>query len=196
VFRPKVMKVEIPTDVKTMPKSTDSAATDSIQSKPRSSILGQSGEMLVTQWLQQQGWSILARSWTSRWGELDVVALRESNGPVSQTENRVAFRKEDRMVAFVEVKTRSSGNWDADGLLAITLSKQAKLWKTAQLFLAQHPHLAEYPCRFDVALVSAMRSREALASDTWPTIALEQPIHWNGYRLTLGTYLESAFGLG
>jgi putative endonuclease len=108
----------------------------------------------------------------------------------------VAFRKSDRAVAFVEVKTRSSGNWDADGLLAITPSKQIKLWKTAQLFLAQHPALAESPCRFDVALVSAGRSRSTLESDTWPSIALGQPIEWKGYRLTLSTYLESAFELG
>lgn len=161
-----------------MPKSTDS--TDSIHSKPRSSVLGQYGELLVAQWLQQQNWSILARGWSSRWGELDVVAIG----------------KGDRAVAFVEVKTRSSGNWDADGLLAITPSKQIKLWKTAQLFLAQHPDLAESPCRFDVALVSAVRSRHGLESDTWPSITLGRSIEWKGYRLTLSTYLESAFELG
>jgi putative endonuclease len=169
--------------LKAMPKFTDST-----NPKPRSSILGQDGEMLVAQWLQQQKWLILARGWTSRWGELDMVALSEGDRAASHFENQV--------VAFVEVKTRSSGNWDADGLLAITPSKQVKLWKTAQLFLVEHPYLAEYPCRFDVALVSAVRSRERLASETWPTIALGQPIDWNGYRLTLSTYLESAFGLG
>ncbi len=170
--------------------------TDAINPKPRSSILGQDGERLVAQWLQQQNWSILARGWTSRWGELDVVALSEGDRIATQAEYRTASRNEDRMVAFVEVKTRSSGNWDADGLLAITPSKQVKLWKTAQLFLAQHPHLADYPCRFDVALVSAVRSAEALASNTWPPITLGQPIHWSSYRLTLSTYLESAFELG
>jgi putative endonuclease len=184
-----------------MPKSTDSAGmnsanTDSAKSKPRSSVLGQSGEMLVAQWLQQQGWSILARGWTSRWGELDVVALRDGERAASQNENRIPSRNENQVVAFVEVKTRSSGNWDADGLLAITPSKQVKLWKTAQLFLAQYPHLADHPCRFDVALVNAVRAREALVYDPWPLIALGQPIYWNGYRLTLSTYLESAFELG
>jgi putative endonuclease len=163
-----------------MPKSTDPIHSKPLHSKSQSSILGQNGEMLVAQWLQQQNWSILARGWSSRWGELDVVAIRKS----------------DRAVAFVEVKTRSSRNWDADGLLAITPSKQIKLWKTAQLFLAQHPDLAESPCRFDVALVSAMRSRKLLEAETWPSITLGQPIEWKGYRLTLSTYLESAFELG
>jgi putative endonuclease len=166
--------------LKAMPKSTDPIPSKPLHSKSHSSVLGQNGEIMVAQWLQQQNWSILARGWSSRWGELDVVA----------------FRKSDRAVAFVEVKTRSSGNWDADGLLAITPAKQIKLWKTAQLFLAQHPDLADSPCRFDVALVSAMRSRNPLEAETWPSITLGQPIEWKGYRLTLSTYLKSAFELG
>jgi putative endonuclease len=156
-----------------------SKSAGSVRPKPRASTLGQQGEQFVAQWLQQQGWSILARGWSSRWGELDVVA----------------FRSESSTLAFVEIKTRSSGNWDADGLLAITLSKQLKLWKTAQLFLGQHPHLAEHPCRFDVALVGAARSRTSSESNPVPPITLGQPIEWNGYRLTLRTYLESAFEL-
>jgi putative endonuclease len=185
-----------------MPKSTNSAGInsadwDSARSKPRSSILGQNGEMLVAQWLQQQGWSILARGWSSRWGELDVVAFRKGDRAASRSENRLASQSdESRTLAFIEVKTRSSGNWDADGLLAITPSKQVKLWKTAQLFLAQHPNFAESPCRFDVALVKAVRSRDVSEANTWPPITLGQPIEWKGYRLTLSTYLESAFELG
>ncbi|WP_404788718.1 YraN family protein [Altericista sp. CCNU0014] len=149
------------------------------QSKPQSSVVGQQGETLVSQWLQQQGWSILARGWTSRWGELDIVALRqEKGGPC---------------LAFVEVKTRSRGNWDEDGLSAITPSKQAKLWKTAQLFLTKHPHLAEAICRFDVALVNVRRSPSKTTPTTAAKIDIGQPLTTSGYDLTLHTYLESAF---
>jgi putative endonuclease len=151
------------------------------EAKPRSSILGQQGENLVTQWLQQQHWSILARGWTSRWGELDIVALRQ--------EGRYAD------LAFVEVKTRSQGNWDENGLYAITRSKQAKLWKTAQQFLAQHPHLGEANCRFDVALVNVRRSPSKASSIPASKIFLGQPIVMEGNELTLHTYLESAFEL-
>jgi putative endonuclease len=149
------------------------------KSKLRSSILGQQGERLVAQWLQQQHWSILARGWTSRWGELDVVALR----------------REDlaSCLAFVEVKTRSQGNWDEDGLYAITRSKQTKLWKTAQLFLAKHPYLAEVNCRFDVALVNVRRSPSNTQSAAAATILLGQPVVMDGEELILHTYLESAF---
>jgi putative endonuclease len=151
------------------------------KAKPRSSILGQKGENLVAQWLQQQHWSILARGWTSRWGELDIVALRQ--------EGRHCW------LAFVEVKARSQGNWDENGLYAITRSKQAKLWKTAQQFLSQHPHLAEVNCRFDVALVNVRRSPSKVQPIPFPKIMLGQPVVVHGDELTLHTYLESAFEL-
>jgi putative endonuclease len=151
-----------------------------LKAKPRSSLLGQKGELLVAQWLQQQHWSILARGWTSRWGELDIVALRQEG------------RQTD--LAFVEVKTRSQGNWDEDGLYAITRSKQAKLWKTAQQFLSQHPHWAEANCRFDVALVTVRRSPSKTQSAA-AIILLGKPVMMDGDALTLQTYLESAFEL-
>jgi putative endonuclease len=162
--------------------------------------IGSLGEELVAYWLQTQGWSILYRRWHCRWGELDIVAL-QSQTRSSQVGDYIA----QVALAFVEVKTRSSGNWDTNGLLAITPQKQAKLWKTAQLFLAQHSALADLPCRFDVASVCckqlpssstplmSMSSQEALQSHLPISLNLGEPVQLAGYQLTLQTYIESAF---
>ncbi|MHC5721426.1 MAG: YraN family protein, partial [Nostoc sp.] len=36
--------------------------------------IGASGEDLVAQWLQSTGWIILYRRFSSRWGEIDIIA--------------------------------------------------------------------------------------------------------------------------
>lgn len=140
--------------------------------KPDKKQLGELGESLVADWLQQQGWRILARQWHSRWGELDLVALHP-----------------DPCLAFVEVKTRGQGNWDDTGRLAITAQKQQKLWRTAELFLAQHPQYAELPCRFDVGLVS--RRQHIKAARQRPLFT--RTIADRGYTLALVDYIAYAF---
>ncbi|MCS7031837.1 MAG: YraN family protein [Gloeomargarita sp. SKYG116] len=96
---------------------------------------GHAGENWVAAHLQQQGWQLLAQRWRCRWGELDLVMFAADT------------------LVFIEVKTRSAHNWDADGAAAITPAKQARLRQTAALFLSHHPQWQNHPCRFDVALV-------------------------------------------
>jgi len=156
--------------------------------------VGLLAEDLVAHWLIGQGWEILQRRWHCRWGELDLVA----KGAIAPTTRDATPQP---VLAFVEVKARSRGNWDANGLLAITPKKQAKLWQAAQLFLAERPDLAELPCRFDVALVSYGRSplpkRANLqsANTVIPTtpIDLGQTVITSGYRFILQQYIQSAF---
>jgi putative endonuclease len=128
--------------------------------------LGDRGEALVAEWLQQQGWAIAAQQWRCRWGELDIVAQHPQAG-----------------IAFVEVKTRQQGSLDLGGRLAMTRPKQQKLWRSAQTFLSQHPEWDNLPCRFDVALVAQGKRTEGLAS---VSVAGQLP-------LTLVDYIENAF---
>jgi putative endonuclease len=163
-------------------RSSDSSGGKNLAS-PNVGVLA---EDLVAQWLSGQGWEILQRRWRCRWGELDLIARIETRtiAPTSSTSTAITF---------VEVKARSQGNWDQGGLLAITPQKQAKLWKTAQLFLATHPHLAELPCRFDVALVSCRRTIDGSSSTPSAAIQLRQPVLVAGYWLSLQDYISGAF---
>ncbi|WP_310410652.1 YraN family protein [Chamaesiphon sp. OTE_8_metabat_110] len=96
---------------------------------------GKLGEEVVAQWLLARGGRVLERRWRWKRGEIDLIAIEADT------------------LLFIEVKTRNRSNLDADGLLAITPQKQAKIINTAQLYLVKHPQLADYPCRFDVAIV-------------------------------------------
>lgn len=81
--------------------------------------------------LQRAGLSLLARNYTTRYGELDLVML------------------DGDTVVFVEVRhrlTRSRG----DAAASVNHAKQSKLVRTAELWLASHAQHAHRPCRFDV----------------------------------------------
>lgn len=169
------------------------------------------GEALVGQWLLDTGWEIKARRWRCRWGEIDLIAWQ--SGYTTQSKAFVkgdvtphGVRSEGGLLAFVEVKTRSPRSWDAGGLLAISSGKQAKVIQTAQLFLAEHPELAEFPCRFDVALVQYQRQRRSPQSGTnlqgdrpgQPSpprnpVCLGQPQPIGDFCFTLHDYICGAF---
>jgi putative endonuclease len=155
--------------------------------------IGAQGEDLVAEWLQAQGWKILARRWHCRWGELDLV-VRSPDIPQttsvtapSSPSSPLLCPDRESVLAFVEVKTRSQGNWDADGRLAITPQKQTKLWRTVRLFLSKHPHLTELPCRFDVALVICLASPQSHVQLN-DTELFQVP-----YLLRLQEYIPAAF---
>lgn len=203
---------------------------------PQTPNIGELGERLVAEWLQAQSWVILHHRWRCRWGEIDLIAQRYSAqqetpnkgqeeierlgvGPRGEASYQTSelrpleLTAPDNLsllsrLAFVEVKTRSRGNWDADGLLAITSPKQAKLWRTAELFLAERPDLASLTCQFDVALVRCARvSQRSRRDDTdlstsaaavgktrqVSSVQMGQPIVVEGYRFILQDYIESAF---
>jgi putative endonuclease len=143
--------------------------------------IGTLGEQLVGRWLQLDNYELLEYNWRCRWGELDLIAQDRISGAI----------------AFIEVKTRSAYNWDADGLLALNAAKQQKLIKTASLFLSKHPSLAELPCRFDVALVSYQSCNLTKNANfdfaQIDHLEIGQAITINHHQLTIKDYLAAAF---
>jgi putative endonuclease len=96
--------------------------------------LAQEGERAAVRYLKRKGLRILARNWSCRQGELDIVAL------------------DGRQIVFVEVKTRQTD--EAGGPFeSITPLKQRNLTRTALAYLKKHK-LLEYPARFDVVAVA------------------------------------------
>ena len=169
--------------------------------------VGELGEKLVAEWLKNRGWTILHHRWRCRWGEIDLIA-QMGNGELGMVSgergvgsggNSPLLHQLDPIIAFVEVKTRSRGNWDGDGLLAITPRKQAKIRQTAELFLADYPDFATVNCRFDVAIVNCQRlsqsSRSAATGNVIEGIPVElgMPVQVGGYQFTLQDYIDSAF---
>ncbi len=97
-------------------------------------LLGKLGERHAARYLRKQGFVILTRNYRTPLGEIDIIA------------------KEQDILAFVEVKTRSNG---AYGLPqeAVDDRKQRQLIRVARLFLKECGDL-EPLCRFDVVAVT------------------------------------------
>ncbi|MDP3788438.1 MAG: YraN family protein [Candidatus Chromulinivorax sp.] len=95
--------------------------------------LGNAGELFVVQHLQQQGFTICAQNYRKFFGEVDIIASKKN------------------LYVFVEVKTRKSDFISMGQLIAP--SKQTKIIKTAQTFIAEHQLGRNNICRFDVALL-------------------------------------------
>ncbi|PWG66255.1 YraN family protein [Bifidobacterium callitrichidarum] len=97
---------------------------------------GSLGEQYAANWLEVQGWVVLSRNWRTRYGELDIVALTP-----------------ERIVAFVEVKSRRNAQYGVPQE-AVTPAKQRNLRRAACEWLVDRrnrvPHAG---VRFDVITV-------------------------------------------
>ncbi|MFO7896260.1 MAG: YraN family protein [Candidatus Cloacimonadales bacterium] len=102
--------------------------------------LGNQGENLAAEFLENQNFQIIARNYHSCYGEIDLIAIDS-----------------DELV-FIEVKTRSSSLENA--LTSISKSKQNKLYKTAAVYLASHPRYEEWFTRFDVVVVLSQQNQD------------------------------------
>ncbi|MEM7554449.1 MAG: YraN family protein [Cyanobacteria bacterium P01_A01_bin.84] len=150
--------------------------------------IGNTGEDLVAQWLKSTGWTILHRQWSCRWGEIDIIA------------EYVGKQQSEVQIRFVEVKTRSRGNWDRGGRDAITEQKKEKICRTAQMFLAEYADKVNYQCQFDVAIVQYC-SRDRLHKNlTHGSLSLPKAsdrmitsLMTAEYEFTLQDYIQGAF---
>lgn len=94
---------------------------------------GRLGEDAVCSFLEQRGHEIIARNYHRRCGEIDIIS------------------KCGGFVVFTEVKSRKRGSM-ISGLEAVNLRKQAKIIRTADLWLSDND--TGLQPRYDIAEVT------------------------------------------
>ena len=95
--------------------------------------LGRSGEQAVAVWYEARGWSVLARNFRCRYGEIDLI-----------------LRQHDEVV-FCEVKARRGRSF-GDAFEKVDQRRQGRLRRAAVHWLSLEPRGAA-SVRFDVAAV-------------------------------------------
>ena len=105
--------------------------------------LGKAGEDAAAAWYESRGYEVVARNWSCRAGELDIVARR------------------GRLVVFCEVKARTSGAFGLP-VEAVGALKQARVRRLAALWFADQASGRRLgagggPVRFDVASILSGR---------------------------------------
>ncbi len=98
--------------------------------------VGKKGEDRAAEWLEQTGYSILARNWRNRTGEIDIIA------------------QEDGCIVFVEVKTLPHTNIE-DLDIIINKKKRTKICQTAKHFLVNNRKYNTMYIRFDVIILQS-----------------------------------------
>jgi len=106
----------------------------------KQSTLGRWGEQAVAEWLKHQGFTLLARNWRRREGEIDLVAMQGDT------------------LVFIEVKTRRSAAFGTPEE-SVDERKQHQLARLAQRYLDENPALSFNECRFDVVVVDLTGNR-------------------------------------
>jgi len=97
--------------------------------KPAPSI-GQQGEQMAANFLEDKGYTILERNYRFGKGEIDIIA------------------EKDQMLIFVEVKTKKFGDF-GDPINWVRRSKQLQIGRIARGFLFER-EITDRDCRFDV----------------------------------------------
>lgn len=98
--------------------------------RPQTSVQGRQAEDFASKFLTQNGYKVIDRNFRSRFGEIDIVALK------------------DEYLIFVEVKARWSNKFGLPEE-AVTSSKLWKIGRTGEYYSLLHPGLPK-KLRIDV----------------------------------------------
>ena len=95
---------------------------------------GNQGENKAFDYLKSKGYSIIARNWRSRYGEIDIIAFKNNT------------------LVFVEVKTLPNASIDMLQKVLNT-EKQKRILKTSKCFLLNNRQYSNCYIRYDVCIM-------------------------------------------
>lgn len=103
-----------------------------------SSEIGQKGENLAAEFLENCGYKILERNFKTPFGEIDIIS------------------KKEKILAIVEVKSalvKRFSNPEFAPELHVNKRKRQKLIKLGEFYLASHKKLVDIPWEIDIVAV-------------------------------------------
>lgn len=103
---------------------------------------GKKGEELALDYLRRQGYAIIALNWRCPYGEIDIIAEKQS------------------VLIFVEVRARHAYSTEA-ALASINQRKRQKIQASASCYLHEH-RLEDHAWRIDVIAIATLRSGETI----------------------------------
>lgn len=95
--------------------------------------VGDFGEEITSEYLENNGYRILDRNYAKPFGEIDIIAIK------------------DDLIAFVEVKTRKSDAF-AYAAEAVDFYKQQRIRRASQAYLMEK-NMSDFLMTFDIAEV-------------------------------------------
>ncbi|MFI3302563.1 MAG: YraN family protein [Rikenellaceae bacterium] len=96
------------------------------------SVVGNRGEDIATEWLRKNGYMIVARNWRDGHYELDIIAQRGFS------------------LHIIEVKSRAKSSWERPEE-AMNRDKMRSIMRGASRYLASHP--TELEVQFDLIAI-------------------------------------------
>jgi putative endonuclease len=103
---------------------------------------GNKGELIARDFLIQKGYTIVDTNWSTRFGELDIIAHK------------------DELTVFVEVKTRHSKNTES-AFASITPTKREKMIKAVYQYIHEK-ELDDIDWRIDAIGIALHRNQDPI----------------------------------
>jgi putative endonuclease len=96
--------------------------------------LGAIYEDVAVKYLKEHNYRILERNYRNSYGEIDIIASKNS------------------VIIFTEIKFRTT-NINGDPLEAVDFRKQRRISRVAMYYYVTHDYSEDVPCRFDVIAI-------------------------------------------